>query len=255
MTGDRVVPGIAFYGRAAYLAHADTLVLADLHVGRDEASDVSLPLGEGEDLGDRLAAALSRFDPGTVVVAGDVVHTFDRVTARSRETLDRLHDACRRAGADLELVAGNHDTALSGAWDGPLHDELVVAADGDFGRCVVTHGHEPPGNEADLYVFGHLHPTIGIEGDRRPCFLYGEGSYSDGNHDGDGNADSDRDGDVLCLPAFTRLAPGVEVTDWRASELDTPLVDDVDRLEPVVYDAGTDDALRFPPLGELRRLL
>lgn len=244
---DRAVPGVAFHGRAAYLAPADTLILADLHVGRDEASEVSLPLGEESDLRDRLAAAVSRSDPDTVVVAGDVVHTFDGVTARSRDTLDRLHGVCRRAGADLELVAGNHDTALSRAWDGPLHDELVLSGDDDFGRCVVTHGHEPPASEADLYVFGHLHPTIEIEGDRRPCFLYGAGTYRDG-----GGTDA---GDVLCLPAFTRLAPGVEVTDRPASTLDSPLVDDVNRLEPVVYDAETTRALRFPPLSELRRLL
>jgi metallophosphoesterase superfamily enzyme len=102
-------------------------------------------------------------------------------------------------------------------------------------------------------VIGHVHPTIGIEGDRRPCFLRGEGTY--------------RGADLLVLPAFTRLAPGVAVNDMRTGAFDSPLVTDADRLAPVVVDPGGGDdgvdagegsagePLRFPPLGEFRGLL
>ncbi|WP_280587807.1 metallophosphoesterase [Halorubrum sp. Boch-26] len=246
--------GVAFGERAAYLGRHDVLVVADLHVGRGEASAVSLPIGEREDLVDRLRGDLTRFDPATVVVAGDVVHTFDRVTDRSRETLDALRDVCEANGTDLQLVAGNHDTALASAWDGPVHGEHVLdTADADAPRTLVCHGHEAPSTPADRYVIGHVHPTIEVEGDRRPCFLRGGGTY--------------RGADLLMLPAFTRLAPGVAVNDMRTGAFDSPLVTDADRLAPVVVDPGTagagdaggaDDAgepLRFPPLGEFRGLL
>ncbi|MFO8114608.1 MAG: metallophosphoesterase [Halorubrum sp.] len=265
---------VAFGERAAYLARHDALVIADLHVGRGEASAVSLPLGEREDLVDRLAGLAARFDPATVVVAGDVVHTFDRVSDRSLGTLAALRDVCEAAGAELELVAGNHDTALASAWEGPVHGEYALdAADIDNAefRTIVCHGHEAPETAADRYVIGHVHPTIEIEGDRRPCFLRGEGVY--------------RGADLLMLPAFTRLAPGVAVNDMRTGAFDSPLVTDADRLSPVVYDPGAGDAsdggnasdtgdasdagdrsdtggtsdagaaLRFPPLGEFRGLL
>ncbi len=250
--------GIAFGERAAYLGRHDALVLADPHVGRGEASAVSLPLGEREDLVDRLAGLLARFAPETVVVAGDVVHTFDRVSDRSLETLDALRDACESSGAALELVAGNHDAALASAWDGPVREEYVldaarVDADPDASRTVVCHGHEAPSATADRYVIGHVHPTIEIEGDRRPCFLRGGGSY--------------RGADLLMLPAFTRLAPGVAVNDMRTGAFDSPLVTDADRLAPIVVDSGTVGAgdaggagdawepFRFPPLGEFREQL
>ena len=249
--------GVAFGERAAYLDRHDALVVADLHVGRGEASAVSLPVGEREDLVDRLTVFLDRFDPATVVVAGDVVHTFDRVSDRSRGTLAALRDACGASGADCELVAGNHDTALANAWDGPVREEYVLGAnpespsdgaDPDAPRTVVCHGHEAPSTRADRYVIGHIHPTIEIEGDRRPCFLRGEGVY--------------RGADLLVLPAFTRLAPGVAVNDMRTNAFDSPLVADADRLAPVVVDPGAGgegsdpgDALRFPPLGEFRELL
>ena len=249
--------GVAFAERAAYLGRHDALVVADLHVGRGEASALSLPIGEREDLVDRLTVFLDRFDPATVVVAGDVVHTFDRVSDRSRGTLAALRDACEGHGAALELVAGNHDTALANAWDGPVREEYVLGpspespsdgADPDAPHTVVCHGHEPPSARGDRYVIGHLHPTIEIEGDRRSCFLRGEGVY--------------RGADLLVLPAFTRLAPGVAVNDMGTGAFDSPLVTDADRLAPVVVDPGagregsdTGDALRFPPLGEFRELL
>ncbi|TKX73099.1 metallophosphoesterase [Halorubrum sp. GN11_10-6_MGM] len=252
----------AFAERAVYLPAADALVVADLHVGRDEASAVSLPLGERADLVDRLDALLDRFDPATVVVAGDVVHTFDRVTDRALGTLRALRDACEASGTALELVAGNHDAALASAWDGPVRDALVLEASTGAGApsetTVVCHGHEAPPIDADRYVIGHVHPTIEIEGDRRPCFLSGAETY--------------RGADVLLLPAFTRLAAGVPVNDAVRTGLDSPLLPDPAALAPIVYDAvGGRDAgntggadiddrdagkpLRFPPLGEFRELL
>jgi metallophosphoesterase superfamily enzyme len=245
------VTGVAFGGRAAYLGRHDALVVADLHVGRGEASAVSLPLGEREDLVERLRGHLARFDPATVVVAGDVVHTFDRVSDRSLGTLAALRDACEATDAALELVAGNHDTALASAWADPVHEEYALDptdADSAGPRTVVCHGHEAPSATADRYVIGHVHPTIEIEGDRRPCFLRGDGTY--------------RGADLLALPAFTRLAPGMAVNDMETGAFDSPLVTDADRLAPVVVDPGAGgegsdaaEPLRFPPLGEFRELL
>lgn len=236
----------AFAERAVHLPAADTLVVADLHAGRGEASAVSFPLGERADLVDRLGALLDRFGPETVVVAGDAVHTFDRVTDGARRTLNALRDRCEAGGAGLELVAGNHDAALAGAWDGPVREEVVLDASGDGSdggspRTVVCHGHEAPSTAADRYVIGHVHPTIEIEGDRRPCFLSGAGTY--------------RGADLLVLPAFTRLAAGVPVNDAATAGLDTPLVTDAAALAPIVYDPDRGEPLRFPPLGAFDRLL
>ncbi|WP_434522492.1 metallophosphoesterase [Halorubrum sp. AS12] len=236
---------VAYAERAVYLPAHDALVVADLHVGRGEASAVSLPLGERADLADRLGALLDRFDPETVVVAGDAVHTFERVTDRAAETLRALREACSARGAALELVAGNHDAALATAWDGPVREALAMEDGGDSTELprttIVCHGHEPPSTPADRYVIGHVHPTIEIEGDRRPCFLSGAGTY--------------RGSDLLVLPAFTRLAAGVPVNDAATAGLESPLVGDAAALAPVVYDSDRAEPLRFPPLGEFDRLL
>jgi metallophosphoesterase superfamily enzyme len=223
---------LQFRDRAVYLPESDVLVLADLHVGRAEASNVDFPVGERAHLRDRLAALLDAFAPDVVVFAGDVLHRFEYVPAVARDTLNELAAVVASAGATLVATPGNHDPQLSGVLDAPTPDTYRVDDD------VVCHGHEPPAVGASLYVVGHDHPTIEIEGQRRATFLYGEGTY--------------RGGDVLMLPAFTELAAGVVVNRMRAADFASPLVGNANAFHPIVYDADADEPLWFPRLGDLR---
>jgi putative SbcD/Mre11-related phosphoesterase len=213
----------------------DTLVLADLHVGRGPASNVDLPVGDSSDMLDRLDGLLARHEPGEVVVAGDLLHAFEMVPRTVEATVADLAKRVREAGATLTVVPGNHDTMLDSVWDGPTEREYPV------GDTVLCHGHEVPEIDADRYVIGHDHPTITIEGQRRPCYLLGEGVY--------------RGADLVVLPAFNRLLRGVEINDMTAADFMSPLVTDADALAPVVWDDDGREALSFPPLGRFRHRL
>jgi hypothetical protein len=250
------VDWIDFLDRAVYLPATETLILADTHVGRDEASGVEFPLGESADLSGRLTALLSACEPSEVVIAGDVLHRFDGASYGVGRRLHDLLDGCRDAGATPVLVAGNHDSMLDSVWDGSVREQYRIAGV-DPNRpdydALVCHGHEEPepdgehGSTPDrvdlpgCYVIGHDHPTINIEGQRRPCCLFGEGVY--------------RGRDVLMLPAFTGLAAGVEINGMRARDFQSPLIRQVNALRPVVYDADAGESLTFPELGRFRRLL
>ena len=253
-----------FRDRAVYFRRAETLVVADLHVGRGEAADVEFPLGEASDLRERLAALLAAFDPERVVVAGDVLHQFSRVSEAVDRSLAGLREACLDAGAQPVLVAGNHDTMLSSVWSGDTHEgyELPVA-DGSGASAgtdvsadeylpettpepvVVRHGHElPPESEAadaGLYVVGHDHPTVEIQGRRRPCYLF--------------VPDAVAGTPALMLPAFNRLPAGVQINGMSGDEFQSPFVTDAGSVHPVVWDPEADERLSFPRLRELRRLL
>ena len=226
-------PWAAFGERAAHLPGPDALVLADLHVGRDAASDVALPLGERDDLRERLDALLAQFSPETVVFAGDLLHVHGTVPDGVRDTVDDLAAAVADVGADLRVVEGNHDTMLD-AVDVDA-EAFVEFRDG----TVVCHGHELPPVDAARYVVGHQHPAVKIEGQRRPCFLYGPGQ-----HEGS---------DVLVLPAFTRLAAGTLVNGLTDGAAVSPLLAEPDGFRPVVVSEG--EALGFPALADLRGLL
>jgi putative SbcD/Mre11-related phosphoesterase len=236
------VADLRFRDRALLLG--DTLVLADLHVGRGADSGVEVPVGDGTDMVERFEALLARFEPAEAVVAGDLLHSFRTVPRTVRETVDGLAAAARDAGARLVVTPGNHDTMLGSVWDGPTADSYRV------GDTVVCHGHVDPdesgpagdtGSGVGRYVVGHDHPTITIEGRRRPCYLAGEGVY--------------RGADVVMLPAFNRLLQGVEVNGMSTSDFMSPLVTDADAFAPVVRDEAGDETLTFPPLGEFRHRL
>jgi putative SbcD/Mre11-related phosphoesterase len=212
-----------------------TLVLADCHVGRGTGGNLEFPVGSGGEMVERFRDLLVRHDPETVVLAGDLLHSFRTVPRTVETTVAGFRDACRDAGATLVVTPGNHDTMLDSVWDGPTESEYRI------GDTVVCHGHEPPETDADRYVVGHDHPTIEIEGQRRPCYLVGEDQY--------------RGADVVMLPSFNKLNAGVVVNRMEASEFQSPLITDTDRLKPVVWDEQARQSRTFPPLGEFRRML
>lgn len=220
-----------------------TLVLADLHFGKGAASNVEFPLGDGDDVTDRLAALLDHFEPTEVVLAGDVFHSFDSVPVVAERALADVADAVRDAGARPLLLQGNHDTMLESVWDGDVRREYELTVDDESENVVVCHGDEEPDTDADRYVIGHDHPAIVIEGQKRPCFLDGRGVY--------------RGADVLVVPAFNRLVEGVSVNGrigTRREEL-SPLVRNVGAFRPVVWDEDSEQALEFPPLAQFERML
>ncbi|WP_435152864.1 metallophosphoesterase [Haladaptatus sp. DFWS20] len=223
-----------FTDRAVFLPEANALVLADLHIGRDATSSVSLPLGERQDLTARFDALLDRFSPEEVVLAGDVLHAFDRLPDEATETFADLRTLAEDADADFIAVRGNHDTVLDRLVDPLDHHRLN---DG----TLVCHGHEEPGSAAPRYIVGHDHPAIEIEGKRRPCYLWGPDTF--------------RGSDVLVLPAFTRLASGAVVNRMWGSDFQTPLVGSSSAFRPIVHDDEADETYRFPALGKFREML
>ena len=267
-TGTDDVPAVAlsFADRAVYLLEADALVIADVHLGRGAASVVDAPIDAVDGVVDRLAGLLERFEPETVVVAGDLLHSFSFVPQDVREQMDAIVRAVETADANLVLTPGNHDPMVEDVFTGAIFDSYRP---GD-GRTVVCHGDvEPTGleeatldgatldgatleEERDsppdprLYVVGHDHPALSIDGRKRPCFLYGPGVY---------DLESGERVDVLVLPAFSRLARGTTVNRRRASDFQSPLITTIDPFYPVVRDVDAGETLWFPRLGECRELL
>ena len=212
----------------------ETLVLADLHVGKG-SSNLELPVGDSTDTLDRLDGLLARHEPETVVIAGDLLHSFTTVPRTVSDTLAEIQQRCRAHDARPVVTPGNHDTMLDSVWDGATTPEYAV------GDTVICHGHEAPETAGERYIVGHDHPTIEIEGQRRPCYLVAEDAYEHA--------------DVVMVPAFNRLLAGVRVNEMRADEFMSPLIRSIDQFRPLVWDEAGDERLDFPPLGEFRQLL
>jgi putative SbcD/Mre11-related phosphoesterase len=223
--------------RAVYLPAADALVLADLHVGRDAASNVHARLGEHGDLTGRFESLLAHYGPAEAVIAGDLLHSFDSLPTGTAQTVHEIRDIASEADCRVVVTPGNHDSMLDELWDGSTVDEYRLSGT----DIVVTHGHEAPETDADCYVVGHDHPTIDIEGQRHPCYLHAPGHY-------DG-------ADVLMLPTFSRVPAGMRINDMSASDFQSPFVKRANAFRPIVRDEAADETHEFPPLGEFRHHL
>ncbi|MDQ2049305.1 metallophosphoesterase [Natronolimnohabitans sp. A-GB9] len=232
-----VDPPVSPIGRALFVPGADALVVADVHLGRGADSRIEAPIDDGADVRERLTSLLERTEPTTVVVAGDLLHSFGRLPRGLEADLAALENCVADTGADLVVTPGNHDTMLESVFDGETTPEYRLAD----GETVVCHGHERPALEADRYVVGHDHPALAVEGRKHPCFLYGPAAY-------EGT-------DVVMVPAFTTLAAGATVNGMAAPDFQSPLVTDADAFHPAVWDDSSAEPLWFPPLGECRRLL
>ena len=174
---------------ALYLAEADTLVVADLHLEKGSSfarRGLMLPPYDTRETLAALADVVERYRPGTVVALGDSFHDVGgpgRLAAEEAASLRAV-----QAGRRWIWITGNHDRVLPEAIGGEVRAELAL--DG------LTLRHEPlPGATGELA--GHLHPAGKVvlrgRGVRRRCFV--------------------TDGKRVILPAFGAYAGGLNVCD------------------------------------------
>lgn len=228
---------VRYRDRAVYLSESDTLVFADVHLGRGRAEAVTAPLDAAVDLVGRVRRLCEDVDPTRVVIAGDLLDSFDRIPPGVAERTRAILDAIVAAAAEPVVLAGNHDGLLSTVYDGRVRDEYVI--DG----TVICHGHERPDAIGDRYVIGHEHPALRVEGVKRPCYLVGEAVV---------------EGAVLVvLPAFSPLLRGTAMNRQRASDCHAPLLQSASlrACQPVIRDENADETLTFPSLDRMTAFL
>lgn len=213
----------------------DALVIADLHLGREHASNVELALDSASAMQNRLCDLLDRYEPEEVILAGDVLHSFGSLPPGVAEAFENLRACVHDHGAILQITPGNHDVLLDAVWDGPTPSYFELAD----GETVVIHGDREPEVEASRYVIGHDHPAIEIEGQKRPCYL--QGSY--------------RGSEVVVLPAFNELVAGVTINNMRAEDFHSPMIESIGNFRPILRDEKAQETLEFPPLGSFRKML
>jgi len=222
-----------FYKSALYVRDLSLCVVSDVHIGLAETlyrQGLHFPLHEEETLLERFTAVLDRFEPAIFVLDGDIFHAFDRVSRETKEAFSRIL-ATLRAECEVVLVTGSHDTMLPSVAGGTV-DRY------DRGGYTVVHGDREVDDHGTL-IIGHDHPAIEIDMARFPCFLYGERVV--------------RGKDLIVMPAFNPLSPGVVVNYARGRDFLSPILHRVDAgsLQPVVEVDG--EAVVLPPLAGIRR--
>ena len=161
--------------RAVYWPRARTLIVADLHWGKEEtfrASAIPIPAGPIRADLKRLDAALSRTGAGRLLILGDLWHA----RAGMAESLFNDLRAWRSSHPALavELVRGNHDRG-AGVFPAKLR---ITVRDGPMPEPPFVFLHVPVATTSGYVLAGHVHPAVRLRGAggqraRLPCFWFG----------------------------------------------------------------------------------
>lgn len=168
-------PVVLLPERALYLPGHDTLIVADVHLGKEgafRAAGVSTPDGPGMEALERLGRALARSAAGRLIFAGDLFHNTDALSSAGP-----LFLAWRGRHPELriQLTPAGHDR-----WAGALPDTWRV--DGTSQTLELPPflvQHYPEASDAGYVLCGHLHPGLRLSEHRGtgislPCFHFGE---------------------------------------------------------------------------------
>lgn len=221
-----------FQSGCLFIRDAGICAASDLHIGLEDEllrQGLAFPLQEERLLMERLEAALKKFKPSVFILAGDIIHSFNRIDRKVSEKLDSVLGLLEKQ-CQVILLRGSHDTMLS-----TLPKEILDRY--DAGGFTFAHGHAGLEGHNDL-ILGHEHPVIQIEMERLPCFLYGQKVV--------------KGKDLIMLPAFNPLCQGVTINHVEGRDFMSPLLKRVDtgELAPVVEVQG--EVLVFPRMMRLR---
>lgn len=167
--------------RAVYWLQEKVLILSDLHLGKAahfRKHGIALPTTVSEHDLFRLQQLLVHYQPGQVIIVGDLIHAGANKEVESfRDLTLQFPQTC------FSLIRGNHDK-----YTAKKLNELGIAHCHDLLQLQNIHfSHYPVQNEVPT-ISGHIHPGVRIRmPDRKylkfPCFAL--------------------TGNLLILPAFS----------------------------------------------------
>jgi hypothetical protein len=177
-----ILPGIEIKGKALWHAKKKILIIADIHIGYEEAmknEGVYAPRTTFSELRKEIEEILL-LKPKLIVVNGDIKHEFGRISNQewkdAIEFLDLLLGKSR-----VILIKGNHDNFLE-----PIAVKRGVEVKDFycFDDVCITHGHKifidrgMHSKNIKKIIIGHEHPAVsitdGVKTETYKCFLKGK---------------------------------------------------------------------------------
>ncbi|MFM1904234.1 MAG: ligase-associated damage response endonuclease PdeM [Planctomycetota bacterium] len=159
-------------GRAAFLPASATLLVADLHLGKEATfRHKGIPVPDGSAAKDlaRLALLVAATRARRLLILGDLFHSRSGCTAEVFASFTAARTGF--SATEVLLVAGNHDRSIGRLPAGIGIDSVLRTHDEPPFHFV----HEPgtplpePDRDEPFTIAGHLHPTLAIRspsGDR-----------------------------------------------------------------------------------------
>jgi DNA ligase-associated metallophosphoesterase len=179
--------------RAIYIPSLETLLVADVHLGKSEtfqAAGIPVPSMVNQTTLDRLHQLCLSYRPRQLLILGDLLHSRQALTHEVLKSWSKFRDS---VSAKISLLVGNHDRPVL-----PLLNQLEI-------DCVTEPivvkslclSHEPAPQSGRLNICGHVHPCIRLQTRldrlRLPCFYW------------------EKSNNLLILPSFGEFTGGYEI--------------------------------------------
>jgi len=233
-----IMPGIEIRDLALWLKKENILVIADLHIGFEEALNkqgVLVPRFQFRDIVQRLEKVLNRRYK-LIIVNGDIKHEFGSISQQEwRETLKVL-DLLLEHSERVILIRGNHDKII-----GPIADKRNVEIVDSYtaGDKIIIHGNrlaEIP-KQAKTIIIGHEHPAISLRepgtSETYKCFLKGAWKKKS----------------LIVMPSYNPLVHGSDVLSEKQL---SPFLGDIGSFEVFVVE---DKIYKFGKISKIRKLI
>ena len=232
------------------LVHEKTRIgiVSDLHVGFEEqqvAAGTFVPRKQLRGIKEKLYALKNEFGVKTIILNGDVKHSFGRATYRGERELGELFKFLLKTFSKVIVLKGNHDNFLQNTLQKfpsiEFHEHFL-----ELPRIVVTHGDKavpPEILKGKALVMGHQHPSIVLRDEvgasmKLPAFLYKAGKNP-----------------VIITPALSPLSAGTDFLTPKASGFlgKTLEREGVESFTPI--GVSEEGLVKLPKLGILQRKL
>lgn len=160
--------------RAMLIECTQTLLVADVHLGKDTAfriAGIPIPGDATADSLARLSSALERSQARRLIFLGDLVHARTSLDEQTLSTIQTWRE--QHSQIEMLLVPGNHDTR-----SGALPPELQIeTTDDELIESPFVLKHHPEASPHGYALAGHIHPAIRLTGrgrqkERVACFLF-----------------------------------------------------------------------------------
>lgn len=245
----RIPGGLECVDLALYVPTHQALIIADVHLGFEEAlhqEGTLVPRGHFRELMARLAGILAQLNISPklplerVIINGDLSHRFGYLSTQEWKESRRFLQQLLKFSRQIVLLEGNHDGNLNLLSEGM--EGVQTQRSYELGDLLFLHGHSAPdslSSHIQTIVIGHEHPAVGLRDgvtgrvEQYKCFLMG--SY--------------RDRRLVIQPSFNPWAQGSDLTQERCL---SPLLSEEALGEFEVYpvsDEGT--VYRFGPLRNI----
>lgn len=145
--------------RAVYWEEMSTVILADIHIGKEttfQKAGIPIPSGIMNDDLMNMTKVINDLSAKRCIIVGDLIHAENGIT---EDVKNKFSNWLHATNCEIHLVVGNHDRSLvknlPPEWDLQIHKEGVLMEPFYF-------SHYPTINEKWFVWSGHVHPMVEI---------------------------------------------------------------------------------------------